>query len=102
MESIFKDIFMTLKKKIQIKLFFVSILKIFLNFFLHDHKESFRWKKTLDSTCMQHDMPQSLLVFAVSSTPETPNFWTFSGVAHPLEELRKHWFLTVFMHISKI
>ena len=31
-------------------------------------------------------MPQSLLVFAVSLTPETPNFGTFAGVAHPLEE----------------
>ena len=31
---------------------------------------------------MQHDMPQSLLVFAVSFTPETPSFGTFGGVAH--------------------
>ena len=38
--------------------------------------------KTLCSTCMQHDMPQSLLVFALSFTPETPNFGTFAGVAH--------------------
>ena len=38
--------------------------------------------KTLYSTCMQHDMPQSLQVFAVSFTPETPNFVTFGGVAH--------------------
>ena len=36
--------------------------------------------------CMQHDMPQSLLVFAVSFTPETPNFGTYGEVAHPLEE----------------
>ena len=43
---------------------------------------SFQWKKMLYSTCMQHDMPQSLLGFAVSFTPETPNFATFSGVAH--------------------
>ena len=35
---------------------------------------------------MQHDMPQSLLVFAVSVTPETPSFGTFSGVAHPPPE----------------
>ena len=27
-------------------------------------------EKTLYSTCMQHDMPPSLLVFAVSFTPE--------------------------------
>ena len=30
---------------------------------------------------MQHDMPQSLLIFAVSFTPETPSFGTFGGVA---------------------
>ena len=40
-------------------------------------------ENTLYSTCMQHEMPQSLLVFAVSLTPETPNFGTFGGVAHP-------------------
>ena len=40
-------------------------------------------KKTLYSNSMQHDMPQSLLVFAVSFTPETPSFGTFGGVAHP-------------------
>ena len=34
-------------------------------------------------TCSLHDMPQSLLVFAVSFTPETPRFGTFGGVAHP-------------------
>ena len=38
---------------------------------------------------MLHDMPTSLLVFAASFTPETPNFGTFGGVAHPLEELFK-------------
>ena len=32
---------------------------------------------------MQHDMPQSLLVFEVSFTPETPSFGTFGGVAPP-------------------
>ena len=35
-------------------------------------------------TCMEHDMPKSLLVFAVPFTPETPNFLTFSGIAHSL------------------
>ena len=35
-------------------------------------------EKTLYSTCM----PQSLLFFYVSFTPETPNFGTFGGVAH--------------------
>ena len=39
--------------------------------------------KTLYSTGIQHDMPQSLLVFALSFTPETPNFGTFGGVARP-------------------
>ena len=33
-------------------------------------------------------MPKSLLVFAVSSTPETTNFGTLGGVTHPLEELK--------------
>ena len=41
---------------------------------------------------MKHEMPQSLLVFPVTLTSETPNFGTFGGVAHPpLEE-----FLTFF------
>ena len=40
-------------------------------------------EKSLYSTCMQHEMPQSLLVFAVYLTTETPNFETFGGVAHP-------------------
>ena len=46
-------------------------------------KRASNGKKTLYSTRMQHDMPQTLLVFAVSFTPETPNFGTFGGVAHP-------------------
>ena len=45
---------------------------------------------------MQHEMPQSLLVFAVSLTPETPNFGTFGGVAHPLEEFLTFIFNFVF------
>ena len=40
-------------------------------------------ENTLYSTCMQHEMPQSLLVFAVSLTEETPNLGTFGGVADP-------------------
>ena len=40
-------------------------------------------KNTLYSTCMQHEMPQAILVFAVSLKPEIPNFETFGGVAHP-------------------
>ena len=39
-------------------------------------------KKPLYSNSMQHDMPQSLLVFDVSFTPETLSFGTFGGVAH--------------------
>ena len=35
-------------------------------------EERFQWIKILYSTSMQHDMPQSLIVFAVSFTPETP------------------------------
>ena len=42
------------------------------------------WKKTPYSNCKQHAMPNSLLVFAVSLTPETPNFETFGGVMHPI------------------
>ena len=52
---------------------------------------------------MQHDMPQSLLVFAVSFTPETSNFGTFGGIAHPFEEIFfKFVFFTVYMHIFEI
>ena len=47
-------------------------------------KKGVNVKKTLYSNSMQHDMPQSLLVFAVSFTPETPSFGTFGGVAHLL------------------
>ena len=32
-------------------------------------------------------MLKSLLVVVVSFSPETPNFGTLGGVAHPLEEL---------------
>ena len=47
-------------------------------------------------------MPQSLLLFAVLFTPETPNFETFGGVRTPLEEFKKFCFLSVYMHIFKI
>ena len=40
-------------------------------------------KKTLYSNSIQHDMSQSLLVFAVSFTLETSSFGMFDGVAHP-------------------
>ena len=46
-------------------------------------RERCQCKNTLYSNSMQHDMPQSLLVFSVSFTPETPSFVTFGGVAHP-------------------
>ena len=61
-------------------------------------------EKTLYSTSMQHDMPQSLLVIAVSFTPETPNFGTFGGVAYPalglfIMFLKKLPFNCVYTHI---
>ena len=41
----------------------------------------FKWKETLYFTCMQHDMPQSLISFAVSYAVELrDNFGTFGGV----------------------
>ena len=40
-------------------------------------------KNTLYSTRMQHEMPQSLLVFVVSLPTDIPNFVTFGGGAHP-------------------
>ena len=55
---------------------------------------------------MQHDMPQSLLVFAVTLTPETPNFETFGESRTPLENffniLKNFVFLSVYMHIFEI
>ena len=52
---------------------------------------------------MQHDMPQSLLVIAVSFTPETPNSGTFGGVAHsPSGIFFFFYFLTVYMQIFEI
>ena len=55
---------------------------IFFNIF-YMVKRKLPAEKTLYSTCMKHDMTKSLLAFAVSSTPETPSFGTFGGVAHP-------------------
>ena len=43
-------------------------------------------KNTIFYLYVTYDKPQSLLVFSVSFTSETPNFGTFDGVAHPLEE----------------
>ena len=60
--------------------FYFSILKIFFTWL----QESYQWKKTPCFNCKQHDMPKSLLVFAVSLTPETPNFETFGGVMQPI------------------
>ena len=60
-------------------------------------------KNPLCSNCMQHEMSQSLLVFAVSFTPEAPNFGTFYRVAHPpLKNFFNFCFLSVYMHIFKI
>ena len=67
---IFKNIFKILKKKYEF-FNFVLYLKFFLKYnFLHGHKRGTNRKKPLYSTCMQYEMPQSLLVFAVSFTPE--------------------------------
>ena len=53
---------------------------------------------------MQHDMPQSLLVFAVSFMPEMHSFGTLGGVAHPPPDIFFFFFyfcfLTVYMHIQ--
>ena len=45
-------------------------------------------------------MPQPFIVFAVSTTLETPNCGTFSKVVHPLEMLS--YFLIVYIHIINI
>ena len=51
-------------------------------------------------------MPKSLIVFAVSFTPETPNFGTFGRVAQPLEEyfnfLKFLLLNCVYAHISNL
>ena len=53
--------------------------------------------------CNIYGMPQSSLVFAVSFTPETPNFGTFGGVAHPTRGifyfLLTFCFLSMYMHV---
>ena len=41
---------------------------------INDDKDRFQWKRTLYFICMSLDMPQSLLVFVVSFTPDTTNF----------------------------
>ena len=60
----------------------LKTISFFENNFLHGCKRDTNGKIHY-TTCMQHEMPQSLLVFAVSLTPEIPNFGTFGGVAHP-------------------
>ena len=79
MKSTFNDIFKILKKNIYYFFFFLNILEN--NFYMVIKRASNG--KALYSTCMQHDMPQSLLVFAASFTQETLNFGTFVGFAHP-------------------
>ena len=54
-------------------------------------------KKTLYSNSMQHDMPQSLLVFVVSFTPQTPSFGTFGGVAHPPSPENFYYFFLILL-----
>ena len=49
---------------------------------------------------MQHEMPQSLLVFAVSLTAETPNLGTFGGGIFYF--YFNFCFLSVYMHIIEI
>ena len=64
-------------------LFIIFFLNIFENNFYMVLKRASNEKKTLYSTSMQNDMPQSLLVFAVSFTTEASNYGMFGGVAHP-------------------
>ena len=51
-------------------------------------------------------MAKSWLVFAVSFTPETPNFGTFGGVAHPPWAfkffLKFLFFNCVYVHVSNL
>ena len=51
-------------------------------------------------------MSKSLLVFAVSFTPEMPNFGAFGGVAHPFKKIKffKIVFIfdCVYAHISNL
>ena len=56
-------------------------------------------EKTLFSTCMQHDMPKSLLVVAVSFTPETINFGTFCGVAQYYGEFFIFYFCLLLKYV---
>ena len=56
----------TLKNKCN----FLYVFKIFKKIIFTWLQESYQWKNTLYSTCMQHEMPQSLLVFKARCTPE--------------------------------
>ena len=64
----------------QIFHFFFVFLKII---FTWSKREVPMEKDTIIFYLYIHDMPQSLLVFAVFFTSETPNFGTFGGVTHP-------------------
>ena len=46
-------------------------------------KKGSNGKNTLYSTCMHHEIAQSLLIFALSFTSETANFGMLGGDAHP-------------------
>ena len=63
--------------KNSIKIFFLYFKNICENNFYIVKRELPTGKDTI------FYMPKSGLVFAVSFTPETPNYGTFSGVAHP-------------------
>ena len=72
-----------LVSKIFLKYYFLIFFKnYFRNLFLHCYKRATNGKTHyILHVC---NMPKFVLVFAVSLTPETPNFGTFGGVAHPL------------------
>ena len=62
----------------------------------------FQWKNTLYSTCMQHEMPQSLLVFAVSLRRRSLILGRSVESRTPLEDFFYVCILSVYMHIFEI
>ena len=62
--------------------FFIFLKNIFENNF-HMVKRELPAEKDTIFYMYEHNMPKSLLVFAVSFARKTPNFGTFGGVAHP-------------------
>ena len=49
-------------------------------------KRGSNWKIHYFFTCMQHDMPQSLLIFSIFFTPETPILGRSVESRSPIEE----------------